>query len=213
MIPPIWYAGTMPQSPRSRRFARPTRRKRRSPLNMSRPSPRPWTACASCMTPAPAPEQVHKCRAQPASMMRQAQSALRLLLRMRAARERQEADTTLLHQGAWTEHYTGEWLTQALAESKPAAQVEPAAPQPDAAPVSPEPASPPESSPKPPSPAEFPPPRPDVIPVSRLRPPNDHRPGSHPPPSAPAPPRDVRVIAKNNVLPQKSKHRDSIVTA
>jgi len=45
-----------------------------------------------------------KCAAQAASMMRQAQSALRLLLRAQAVRQKREADTGQADAAAWTEH-------------------------------------------------------------------------------------------------------------
>src|SRR5271163_2842320 len=45
-----------------------------------------------------------KCRAQANSMMRQAQGALRLLLRMQATRQKLEANPEAGDRAAWTEH-------------------------------------------------------------------------------------------------------------
>ncbi len=55
-----------------------------------------------------------KCRAQANSMMRQAQSALRLLLRMQAARQKIEANSAANERAAWTEHCAIGLMAQAL---------------------------------------------------------------------------------------------------
>ncbi len=55
-----------------------------------------------------------KCRAQANSMMRQAQSALRLLLRMQAARQKTEANSAASERAAWTEHCAIGLMAQAL---------------------------------------------------------------------------------------------------
>ena len=56
-----------------------------------------------------------KCRAQAASMMRQANSALRLLLRMQEVRRKLEADNAACNRAAWTEHCAAALMAEALA--------------------------------------------------------------------------------------------------
>ncbi len=60
--------------------------------------------------------------------MRQSQSALRLLLRMQAARQKLEADSEARNRAAWTEHCALGLMAQALSEQ--AAVAEPPAPSP-----------------------------------------------------------------------------------
>ena len=68
-------------------------------------------ACAQSMDvlrlanqPGMDPSLALKCAAQAASMMRQAQSALRLLLRAQAVRQKREADSGQADAAAWTEY-------------------------------------------------------------------------------------------------------------
>src|SRR5437763_466627 len=73
-----------------------------------------------------------KHRAQAASMMRQADSALRLLLRMQEARRKLEADNAACDRAAWTEHCALGLMAEAIAAPPPTAQAPPApAPCPD----------------------------------------------------------------------------------
>ncbi len=75
-----------------------------------------------------------KCRAQANSMMRQAQSALRLLLRMQAARQKLEANSEARERAAWTEHCALGLMTQALSpQPQPAEIAKPPAPPPASA--------------------------------------------------------------------------------
>jgi len=60
-----------------------------------------------------------KCRAQANSMMRQSQSALRLLLRMQAARQKLEADSEARERAAATEHSAINLMAQALSPPAP----------------------------------------------------------------------------------------------
>ncbi len=72
-----------------------------------------------------------KCRAQANSMMRQANSALRLLLRMQAAREKREKTQEARDRAAWTEHCAILLMTQALSsQPNPAAIAKPPTPAP-----------------------------------------------------------------------------------
>ena len=71
-----------------------------------------------------------KCRAQANSMMRQSQSALRLLLRMQAARQKIEADSEARDRAAWTEHCAITQMAEALSPPAPEPQPEPTAPAP-----------------------------------------------------------------------------------
>ncbi len=77
-----------------------------------------------------------KYRARADSMMRQAQSALRLLLRMQAARQKLEADSEARDRAAWTEHCAIALMTEALSPPPAPVAAEPptAEPQPAAAP-------------------------------------------------------------------------------
>ena len=60
------------------------------------------------------PERALKCRAQALSMMREAKSALRLLLRLQEAREKREADGASCNRAAWTEHCAIGLMAEAL---------------------------------------------------------------------------------------------------
>ena len=71
---------------------------------------------------------VLKCSAQAASMMRQAQSAMRLLLRMQAARQKIEADSAATDRAAWTEHCAAGLMAQALPGAPPMVMAEPPPP-------------------------------------------------------------------------------------
>ncbi len=86
-----------------------------------------------------APEWALRCTAQAASMMRQAQGAMRLLLRAQATRTKLEADSAAVDRAAWTEHCATQWMAQALppAAAAPAAPPQPpgSAPQPDPSPA------------------------------------------------------------------------------
>ncbi len=55
-----------------------------------------------------------KCRSQANSMMRQSQSALRLLLRMQEARQKLEKNQEARDRAAWTEHCAIGLMAQAL---------------------------------------------------------------------------------------------------
>src|SRR5277367_3070994 len=61
-----------------------------------------------------------KCRAQANSMMRQSQSALRLLLRMQAAQQKLEANPEARDRAAWTEHCAITQMAEALSPPAPA---------------------------------------------------------------------------------------------
>jgi len=88
-----------------------------------------WKDCLRlARQPETLPEWAMKCRAQAASMMRQANSALRLLLRMQATREKREADNAACDRAAWTEHCAIGLMAEALAATPAppaAAQVTP----------------------------------------------------------------------------------------
>src|ERR1700686_1473441 len=80
--------------------------------------------------PATAPELAAKCRAQALSMMREAKSALRLLLKLQEARQKREANSTACDRAAWTEHCAIALMAEALAASPAAAQPRPAMAEP-----------------------------------------------------------------------------------
>src|SRR5579875_4167907 len=61
------------------------------------------------------PKWAAKCRAQALAMMRQANAALRLLLRLQARREKIEADNVTRDRAAWTEHCAIGLMVDALA--------------------------------------------------------------------------------------------------
>ncbi len=89
-----------------------------------------------------------KCRAQANSMMRQAQSAVRLLLRMQAARQKTEANSEARDRAAWTEHCAIGLMAQALLRRPaPAPIAEPAPPPAPEPQPEPEPAQQPQPAP------------------------------------------------------------------
>lgn len=93
--------------------------------------------------PETTPELAAKCRAQAAGMMRQTNSALRLLLRLQQARRRLEADSAACDRAAWAEHCALGLMAQALAdEPVPAAEPALAEPMPEAQPDAPQAAPP-----------------------------------------------------------------------
>src|SRR5579864_993168 len=95
-----------------------------------------WEDCLRlAQLPETTPEWAAKCRAQALGMMRQANSALRLLLRMQAAREKREADNAGRDRAGWTEHCALTLMAEALAAAPAAAPARPAM----AAPPAPEP--------------------------------------------------------------------------
>jgi len=68
-----------------------------------------------------------RCMAQAASMMRQSQGALRLLLKAQSEKIRQEANATHASNAAWAEHCAEQWMMDALEPDGPgdtAAQVD-----------------------------------------------------------------------------------------
>jgi hypothetical protein len=78
---------------------------------------------------------VLKCSAQAASMMRQAQSALRLLQCLQAVRQKIEADNVAVDRAAWTEHCAAGLMAQALPGAPPLVMAEPPPEPPAAEPV------------------------------------------------------------------------------
>ncbi len=121
--------------------------------------------CKGCFRlahqPEMSPEWAMKCRAQANTMMRQAQSWLRLLLRIQARRQKTEADSEARDRAAQTEHCAINLMAQALS------------PQAAPAPIAEPPAPPPASHPQPePEPAKQPQPRPP----RRCRPTHRHLP-------------------------------------
>lgn len=83
-------------------------------------------------TPETTPEWAAKCRAQALGMMREANSALRLLLRMQEARRKLEADHVACDRAARAEHVAIALMAEALAQpaSSPAVAATPPEPQP-----------------------------------------------------------------------------------
>ena len=84
------------------------------------------------------PNLAHKCRAQALGMMRHANSALRLLLRMQAVREKRERDQAAADRAAWTEHRAIGLMAEALPprpEAPPTAAPAPPPVPPGAAPA------------------------------------------------------------------------------
>ena len=74
-----------------------------------------WTDCLRlAQLPETTPEWAAKCRAQALSMMRQANSALRLLLSTQQARQKLEADNVACDRLAWTEHVATALMAEAL---------------------------------------------------------------------------------------------------
>jgi hypothetical protein len=90
----------------------------------------------SIQQPDISPKWEMKCRAQAISMMRQAQSALRMLMRLQAVREKREADNQACDRGAWTEHCAIGLMMDALAPRSPPAETpDPPAPEPQPQPA------------------------------------------------------------------------------
>jgi len=79
-------------------------------------------------------DHVLRCSAQSAAMMRSANSARSLLLRVQAARHKREADPAVCNQAAWTEHCALGLMTNALDEAAPAPTAPPPEPVPAAQP-------------------------------------------------------------------------------
>ena len=74
-----------------------------------------WTDCLRlAQLPETTLEWGAKCRAQALGMMRQANSALRLLLREQQARQKLEADNVACDRLAWTEHVATALMAEAL---------------------------------------------------------------------------------------------------
>ena len=71
--------------------------------------------------PATVPTATLQCRAQAISMMRQAQSALRLLLRLQAVRLKRDANPADADRAAWTEHCAVGFMARPLSGGPPAA--------------------------------------------------------------------------------------------
>ena len=82
-----------------------------------------WKDCLRLVqAPGTTPEWAAKYRAQAASMMREANGAMRMLLQMQAARRKLEADNTFCDRAARTEHVA----TYAMAEALDTIRAEPA---------------------------------------------------------------------------------------
>ncbi len=73
-------------------------------------------------------EWAAKCRAQAIGMMRQANGALRLLLRLQEARGKREANPAACNSAAWTEHCAIALMAEALAPAMQPAPAQPAKP-------------------------------------------------------------------------------------
>jgi hypothetical protein len=73
-----------------------------------------------------------KCRAQSLSMMREAKSALRLLLKLQEVRAKREADNAGSEHAAWTEHCAIARMAEALAALPAAVPARPAMAEPPA---------------------------------------------------------------------------------
>ncbi len=89
-----------------------------------------WKDCLRlAQAPETTPEWAAKCRAQALGMMRQANGALRLLLRLQQARRRLEADSAAADRLTWTEHCAAALMAEALAaQPLPAESAKPAPP-------------------------------------------------------------------------------------
>ena len=75
-----------------------------------------WKDCLRlAQDAATTPEWAAKCRAQANAMMRQANAALRLLLRLQQTRRKLEADQTTAERLAWNEHCAFGFMAEALA--------------------------------------------------------------------------------------------------
>jgi hypothetical protein len=97
-----------------------------------------WKDCLRlAQDAATTPEWAQKCRAQAIGMMRQATSAMRLLLRMQERRRKLETDNAASDRLAWSEHRALALMAEALAaepERKPEPDAGPA-PAPDPEPA------------------------------------------------------------------------------
>ena len=107
-----------------------------------------WKECLRlAQQPDTSPQWAAKCRAKAAAMMRQANSAMRLLLRLQAARRKLEADNAACDRAAWTEHTATRLMAEALAHirteppqvSAPAESAQPSEAAPREAPAEPGP--------------------------------------------------------------------------
>ena len=87
-----------------------------------------WKECLRlAQEPETTREWAAKCRAQAAGMMRQSNSALRLLLRLQDARRKLEADNAACGRLAWIEHVAAALMAEALsAQAAPAHAAPPA---------------------------------------------------------------------------------------
>ena len=72
-----------------------------------------------------------KCRARSASMMREAQGARRLLMRVQAERRKLESDSAALDRAAWTEHCVAGLMSEALPGAPHPALADPPPPPPE----------------------------------------------------------------------------------
>jgi hypothetical protein len=72
-----------------------------------------------------------KCRACSASMMREAQGARRLLMRVQAERRKLESDSAALDRAAWTEHCVAGLMSEALPGAPHPALADPVPPEPE----------------------------------------------------------------------------------
>jgi hypothetical protein len=72
-----------------------------------------------------------KCRARSASMMREAQGARRLLMRVQAERRKLESDSAALDRAAWTEHCVAGLMSEALPGAPHPALADPVQPEPE----------------------------------------------------------------------------------
>ena len=79
-----------------------------------------WKDCLRLVRePGITPEWAMKCRAQAATMMRQANGALRTLRQMQAERRKLEADKAACHRRDWTDHCAAATMTEALQDLHP----------------------------------------------------------------------------------------------
>ena len=92
-----------------------------------------WKDCLRlAQLPETTPQMAPKCRAQAIGMMRQAQSALRLLLKLQETRGKRDADNAGSERAAWSEHCAIALMAEALAAPPAAAQPRPAMAEPPA---------------------------------------------------------------------------------
>lgn len=69
------------------------------------------------------PAVAARCTAQAASMMRQSQGALRLLLRAQGLNAARDANDTAANHAAWAEHRAEQWMLGALREDAPDSEI------------------------------------------------------------------------------------------